>query len=121
MAEPTPSDGPLPCPFCGGDKITQEFEYYLAWCLCEGCGACGPYAPFEGEDPGNAMRPAIDAWNRRTPLIAAAPDLLAFARAFVSAHDCGVFLDPDVHEVDIRDLYHLARAALAKARPPEAR
>ena len=49
----------LPCPFCGGDDLSEG--PYSPYVICNGCGAFGP---------GNSdvtHEEAIEAWNTRTP------------------------------------------------------
>ena len=77
----------LPCPFCGGDDLSEG--PYSPYVICNGCGAFGPGNSDVTHDE------AIKAWNTRTPEQAIAATL---GRQKAKAHPYGY--EPDTGAFD---------------------
>lgn len=99
----------LPCPHCGRAPPVEPsprwigMPIYLALEFSIHCRCRGSFGPRY-----NGLGNAAAAWNCRTPLVSAAPDMLAVLKAFVEARQKG---DRD----GVFEAEQLAEALIAKA------
>lgn len=74
---------PLPCPFCGSDKIEYDDGDESSHYRCRNCGACSGrvyYTDAENssDDYSASDAAALEAWNRRAALAAAVAEPVAW-------------------------------------------
>lgn len=74
---PCPNPKLSPCPFCGKSNICIVDDGVLYRGRCRQCGAMGTIDVI--------MMDAVVSWNNRTPLIEAAPEMLALLKDLIGS------------------------------------
>jgi hypothetical protein len=83
MTDEQKIDALLPCPFCGGVNLSNQYNDGLYWIRCEGCGATGPACrKRQGDTPSWNTRqaPSSDTLSQANFLLGIEGSLI-FARA----------------------------------------